>query len=651
MRCGLPILQNELLMKTSQYWSRVAGLAWAILMIALAWRMPMFSSWTIDDGVKRIAAASGQGLWHESIPAGPLRALLRDPDSFSALQPPFAISHHGTLTVGFSPLARLYFAQLSRLGDFGWRFATVIAAVICWLVMERSGIRWAFLLLPLTFYGLIPWEHGLSWLLLWPSLWWTFGQGQVQPIRPVVWMMAGCLWTMAFLLRAETLISGLIIVGFLLWKRRIRNAVWLAAGGIAWLLVFLAAFMRTSKGDPWIQLHLNSLNSPAWPGLVPWLAARGETVYGLLLRSGGNTAASLLIIGLIFAGIYLIWRVENKQNPVAYAPGLFMLLIAFSFYQYRLWASPFPPLALMEGNSLFICIPWALMALLPPYRRRPAAWAAAAGVMITVLMTPVWEGVHWGPRLLLWILPLLAIDLFQSRRTHGILFFSLLLFTLGQTVSGAVLVHARNQEIAIRCRLTAPKMRTPVICPTMSQCADLAPLWHGREFFTAANPQELRDLLTELRAARVDTIWLHTDARDPLYEQTFPQGTPVTPLHITFLQAKTLYTTQWRLLELAMNRGDSAWAPLLESQAGRSLREGNLAEALQLQREVINLAPKSAQAHHNLALLLWQNGQPEEAEIEAHCALQLNPSQDQTRELLTRLADPAATEISSAAPR
>jgi tetratricopeptide (TPR) repeat protein len=202
------------------------------------------------------------------------------------------------------------------------------------------------------------------------------------------------------------------------------------------------------------------------------------------------------------------------------------------------------------------------------------------------------------------------------------------------------MVYARTRETSERARLIAPHLGTPVVCTTMSLCADLAPLWPHREFFTAADPRELRQLLIELRFAGVDTVYLHLDAHDDLYPRSFPGGKPAAVQSMTVTQARSLYRTFWRTYELAMNCGDSLWAVVLENEAGRLLWDHRPDDALRLQNEALKLTPNSAAGHGNLALIYAALGQTLQARGEAVQALSLDPSLEEPRRLLEQLSSP-----------
>jgi tetratricopeptide (TPR) repeat protein len=202
-----------------------------------------------------------------------------------------------------------------------------------------------------------------------------------------------------------------------------------------------------------------------------------------------------------------------------------------------------------------------------------------------------------------------------------------------------VLAYARNDELADRQHLLRGKLGNVVICAGFRQCADLAALWKDREFFATENRRELRELLIQFREIGVDTCWLHLEAHDRLYVEAFPDAKPVWPHRMTVLNAGSLYKTQWRVYELVVNAQDTAWTGILQAEAGSLLKEDRAEAALKLQREAVDLSPESASAHHNLALILSQLGQINEARTEVVRALDLDPSLKEAERLQEALSD------------
>jgi hypothetical protein len=615
--------------------SLLFGLLWAAFLLIFAWRLPLHGCWTIDDSVKRVAAAQAQGIWAESLNDGPVRAKLPDPLVSAPLRPPFAVHNDGHLTLGFSPWSRALFKMILFGGDVVWRLAPAVIAVAVWAAFEMAGIPWAFLLLPLTFYGLVPWEHALTWLFLLPMILLVSRLSAPRANNMLLWLGAGILLALAVLLRPETAVLFGVCSFFLLFKKRFREFLTfffgtLLGGGAA--LIWHAA---TATQPPLIQIGLNALGKET--GFAAWLVHRPQALYALLLSADPSTIISMGILLLLIGGTFCVWFAARRQKKALLACGALLLVAAVGIYQIRLWSSSLPPLMLLHSGSFFIALPWALLLLLPPFRNRPLFWLGAAAMGLVILITPMWSGVHWGPRILLFAVPLFIVDLFVTGRLHGRLFVILLVATAIQTASSAALVYARAQEVSDRVRLAEPVLGKVVICPTTSQCADLAPLWPKREFFTAATGRELRQLLLDMRAVGVDTVWIHASAGDLFVRAAFPDGKPLILSRATHVQARSLYTTAWRIYEFAVNANDTLWAQVLETEAGNLFAEGKAGSALRWQREAVLLTPQSAARHHNLALILWGNGENAAARAEAETTLNLDSSLTKSRRLVAIL--------------
>jgi hypothetical protein len=599
-------------------------------MLLLAVVMPRPGGWTIDDGVKRIASAEGAGIWAERIVDGPVRSKLTDPGAFPPLSPPFAYRVPDGFALGFSPFTRA-FAKFVGEDETLLRLVIAVSAILLWVFIERAGIRWAFLLLPLTFYALVPWEHVLSWLLLWPTTW-KIATHTNDGHRSLA--VAGALAAPAMLLRPETTLLVVVLAVFL----AVHNYRWALtfAASATLILAALMVWHSATASEP-LGVHL-ALNIEGRENAMAWLASRPATLSGLLLQMDRDTWMSIGMLAVFAAAMGMMMKGEVAKRRVWMAAGVVLLGTWTAWFQYRLWSYPVPPVALLGSNSLLATLPWVLVLIRPPYRGRPALWLAFTVVALTILLTPVWKGVHWGPRILLFAMPLLLLDLKQTNRARGLLFTVLLGVTTVQSVSSMALAYARNDEVRGRCRQLERELGSVVVCPGAAQCADLAPLWKGREFFTADTPRELKQLLIEFRRLNVDTCWLHLKGIDSLYASTFPEQKPVWPWRVIEIEAGSMYRTQWRVYALALSAGDTTWTGVLQAEAGTLTKEGRAELALEIQREAVELSSQSAQVHHNLALIYSALGEITEARAEVRRALEIDSTLNEARLLSADLS-------------
>jgi hypothetical protein len=532
----------------------------------------------------------------------------------------------GGFAFGFSPFTRALF-KIAGNDEIVLRIAVALAAILLWVAMEGGGFAWSFFLLPLTFYGFVPWEHALSWLLLWPAVW-TFLVKEKLPIAAVV--ISGVSAALAILLRPETILLAMVLCAYLLIRKEYWRGFFFAGAGVLGIAALTLVHSVTSQQPLWVQLSLNAadlVNSPSW-----W-SVRLSALYGLLFMMDRTVLISVGMLLLFIVSSGIIFRSERRRHKPLFAMGLVLLAGWTILYQYRLWSHPLPPLALMGANSLLACLPWVMVLARPPYRGRPALFVAVAAILLALLLTPVWRGVHWGPRILLFALPLFVIDLHRTERARGWLFTSLLALTFVQTAASGVIAYARNEELAQCNRGAAAQLGSIVVCSSQPQCADLAPLWKDREFFTASDPRKIRQLLIEFRRIGLDTCWLHLGTHDRIFTEAFPASTPVQLESDTVIGGGCIYKRQWRIEELLLNRADTSWAQVLQSEAGVLLKERRTEEALRLQREAVESSPESAQTHHNLALIYSALNQGEKALAEVQRALELDSSLTVARRL------------------
>jgi len=608
-----------------------ALVVWSLLLLLAAALFPV-GYWTIDDCVKAISATRGDGALHTTIADGELRSRLSDPAGFAPLAPPFAERIEDGYAPGFTPGARL----LARVENIaGWRGMLIVNAVIAvgvgWLLYS-AGLTWGFLLLPLTFYGLVPWEHGLALLLSLPLLFAGFVHERDSSSGIV--FTAGALAALAVLFRLEhvlLLVAGLI---GLLVNRRYRDFLFSGVGALV-VCAILWGFVGSDT-----LLHTWRLNEQAAAG-----AGLALELYQTVIALGPNvlfTAAALAML------LFSLWQIDRRgvSRPLLVIASLGVAL--FAVYLVRvLWTGPYGLLTLINLGSFAFALPWVLWAMLKAdFWKEKAAVLAVALLGIGIFTLPQAQGVHWGPRLLLFTVPLFLIALYRAGLERRMSFSALLFIMLVQALSGAGMVYARYTESWQHIDRLEGHTGSPLITTTRAHAADLAPLWKNSEFFVASTPEELKALLVEFYLQRQDSAWLHLPIGDSLFIQTFPDNKPVWPHRMTIVNSGNLYKTQWRLYQLVMNRADPAWVPLLEDAAGRAMLSGKHKLALFLQDDVVTLTPERAASYSNFALILARAGKLDEARTAVTHALELDSTLTAAQELARQLASGIAAGAS-----
>ncbi|MBU1707902.1 hypothetical protein KKB28_08335, partial [bacterium] len=151
------------MLSSSSFLRRHWGLLWALALMLFALALSPDGGWTIDDGVKRIGAQNSQPPWHVTLSDGSLRVALQDPSGYAPLSPPFALRQEGGYRIGFAPFAMALWGTLASFGWWALALLPVLGSLLVWLLLRRwsGAAEEVVFLLPLTFYGLVLWEHSL----------------------------------------------------------------------------------------------------------------------------------------------------------------------------------------------------------------------------------------------------------------------------------------------------------------------------------------------------------------------------------------------------------------------------------------------------------------------------------------------------------
>jgi hypothetical protein len=229
------------------------SILWAVALVITAIAMPT-GPWTIDDSIKRIAAENAERFPPLVVVDGPVRSGLQDQGSYAPLAEPFARRVNGGFALGFSPLTRLLFDLWYLGGEWLAKLIPLMIGLLLWWVLSRCGIEYGFLLLPLTFYSLVPWEHVLSWLLSCGACWLVLMRPDES--RREVYLLSGLGLAFAAALRPETLLLAGGLIVYLFIRKQTAPATVLTAS-FAVLSIVLALLFRMAADPASVQVALN----------------------------------------------------------------------------------------------------------------------------------------------------------------------------------------------------------------------------------------------------------------------------------------------------------------------------------------------------------------------------------------------------------
>ena len=422
-------------------WMLTLGtLALALVQIA---RLPAERIWTTDDGNKYLLTrAVAAGAWaHPALPRP--RGGVDVTSQWAAIRPPFALVRHGTLVSVFPPAFPILSAAAYRLvGPYGLYvlpltggLLTMLGAAALARQIGASPVLAAALSGPLSFalfYWTVLWEHTIAaaatvWAIV------LLGRARETPsIREP--LLAGLLLASGAWVRDENLVVFGAVVGACLLDPVLRR--WVPTLGLSYLAAWLPfTIMRTvASGSPVGLYDPNSVRL-GWPGLSALLVDVVSVLYTFLLSAHPRLWASLLLAAMVIsAGLVLGLAPRWLPRWPGLGPAALVAIAGSSLLAVGMVLSgQAPALRLIPVSGLWVFAPWiALVAAIdwshgadgadgpdasfPPSQDRAGhlRWLAEiTGLTLlglcAVLTTAGAQGIHWGPRHLSPVVPLLAV--------------------------------------------------------------------------------------------------------------------------------------------------------------------------------------------------------------------------------------------------
>jgi hypothetical protein len=564
----------------------------ALLLVQLGLRAPDVP-WTIDNGIKWLASAHGEGGLRAELPyAG--RGI--DPEArFFPIGEPFVRVIDGKAVSQYPPtfalVSRPFVRMLGALGGFvlpllgallaAWGAARLAAQ---W---DEDAALWAFLfagpLGPLAWYGTQFWEHTLvASCVAWAAVSWPGRRG--APIVSALLLALGT-W-----MREETVlfVPALMAGGFAArWRpsESVDRARPISARSFALFvavyclaLVPFLAWQRWSTGSA-LGFHFSgnlggSLSEVLFTG-------RAEVVRGLLW-SGPKSATGAAEMALTIVAALCVLGAARLSNARARSVG-FLLASAFmgavaANCARALITDRAMPMTLIHTSGLLLFAPWVLAALAGSRASATSLMVAAAVALVLVLLvTPSITAfaLHWGPRVLLSALPLLAaaaaLGVTRLRSgTAGIIprlastllvVACLALQVFGGWIQARVTKGAAEQLQRTRSLLAqdesaataeqAPesaRARAPIVTSEWWYAGTYAPLLVERPVFRVTSRAELTDWIELYRRAGGHHFWWATAAPN----DAFLQGLGVHPLRSETIGGYPA-AYRHRLVELALD--------------------------------------------------------------------------------------------------
>jgi hypothetical protein len=512
-----------------------------------------------DIGVKYVQARALAQHWLTSLDI-PYPGAFLDPDEeFLPMRPPFIMTTAGTTQAIFSPFSAMFQAVAVALaGMRGLVLLSIAGAVVtigAAVSLAPPDLRVAVLLAlglgsPLWFYAVSGWEHA-------PAV--AFGtaafalavraRGSAPAVRKRTLgsdpgrrftysagaaVAAGALVGTGAVFRDEVLLLFPGILAVLWWQSRSLRTVGAAVGAamvpliiaagveVVWFHRPAAAHLRHAVHLVQRAAHLTEAPNPDVPVLTPFtLRDRYATVVQYwLFGYGNNWLLGLLCAALVAAAVLQ----RTRQSSVALLVWL-MPIVAFAAVDLREVVTAPKWLA-----GLHRCSPYLVFALMPlPFGTTGYGWlrpaillTAAAYLLIAFAGIDTTGGKALGPRLLLPLLPLLAVSAVMGigaylrapagvDRAIGATGLGLVSMAIGIHVLGCIPAYSsRNRDDFKGLQAVVASGERVIVADDEFTAQLLLPLYYRRILLLADTPEGSRRLGERLASQRLGSLLVVT---------------------------------------------------------------------------------------------------------------------------------------------
>ena len=610
----------------------LVGMVYLILII-----MGSNGFWIIDEGNKYIW---GLNFWETGSLTLEDRAELISP-GHSSFKAPFSVPSDdglGEITT-FSPFFIILISPLLKLG--GLKLALIIPFVVTLLLIGQTKrlaehfkfpFRWYTVLImglasPLLFYSLTLWEHGLAVLLGLLAV--NFAVSEKPGYLPRI--LSGFLFALASYIRPEMAVFAL---GAWIFLSKDRATVFLS--GIGGLIIMMVANWGLTHSFLPLQISANFIHK--WGGMdfVDMALTRLDSLYALILEGSEvpYIAAGLIICSAMF---FLL-------------PGIFKFL--FPLYIIILviynWFDETPFFHLGNRSSLLLTAPFFITGI--AVKAENIQWKKVKQVVIftavlTALCTPVFRGIHYGPRLLLSVVPLLAllstafiIHAYQQKSVFKFDAALVLIFAqLLVTIWGVGLLEGRRSANQARTEIIMAQGKPSLITLQWWLPQEMPQIHLTSDTYIAENLLEFKVMLLDFyqEGVRYFTLLLRENESSKILD--FFNATP--PKRIGAFKVDTEYPSM-DLVGLHYAIGfDAEGAAKLADELGvyYGQIEGNLAKSEEYLSKAVAWDGDVGQYRYNLGYTLGMQRKYKEALQQLEIAQQLDPGNKQISKLTISL--------------
>lgn len=456
---------------------------------------------------------------------------------FFPMRPPFILSTAATTQAIFSPVSAVLQAiPVALLGVRGLILLSIMGAVVTlWAAVRLAppGAAAAVLIAigigsPLWFYAVSGWEHAPA-VAFGTAAFTVAARGRGTRAAAI----AGLLLGGGAVLRDEVVLLLPGIAAVLWWRSRSARPVAVMAGAVlvplmmaatvevGWFHRPAAAHLRHAVHLVQRATHLSDAPNPDVPVLTPFtMRDRYETVVQYWLLGYGNNWLIALCASGLAAAVVMQWN----GKPLALLAWLVVMAGFAAIDLYEVVTAPkwLAGLLRVSPYLVFALLPLPSRPAAPEWLRPAILFTAAAYLVIAFAGVDTSGGKSLGPRLLLPLLPLLAVSAIIGigayLRAPAVLdraigSIGVLLVGMAVTIHALGCVpayYARNRDDANALQSVAETGQRLIVADDEFTAQLLLPLYYRRILLLADTPELSRRLGARLAEERLASLLVVT---------------------------------------------------------------------------------------------------------------------------------------------
>lgn len=506
-------------------------LAMAFIYLVLWLLVPKPAFWGVDNGfkyqgMKSFAERGSFQIPYKGIdidPNGQLRPIMKPFGVFNGQ------SQIPVFSAVFMLIGSVFYLVFGKIGPWliplfgGW--LTLFAAWFLWIRHKRKEDGRLFLIMlgfgsPLLFYSLTLWEHSLAMacVVLAFSLVARSKEETNNKFDIRNSSIAAILLTLAVMLRTESVIWIPIVIMFWKFTKRSRTSghVFLFVSVIGLFLVLQINKLLTGIAIP---LHvLSNMAGYRYVGFRGWnsmtidwstvIINHIQVFYSLVFEGFGSDIIS--IIGLIPLLVVVLWR-KWRRNRLYSIVAAVVIFVAGVVYLVKSGVSTNRISYTMSSGGLLWVVPFAALGIRHLRSRNRGFWkliwiSPLVYIVLVLVWAPLINGVHWGPRLGLEILPFMLITASlraykwwrNYKSTRALIVILAALSIINQLYSYDILLYARHDNAKLNAWTEA--MRDEVVLTNVWWLSgDCALVSDQQEWYHTPRGENVRMVVSNLR--------------------------------------------------------------------------------------------------------------------------------------------------------